>query len=146
MQFINSSTVVINSHQLIKSYLQLQKRLSKVCQTLAWWAVSYIKTVQPMSPGHDMVRQLCIHVDLLLDKRNMLEPPAKQWLDFEMLFTSQQLLKWTCSIECGHGHPGTASSTWGYCFALHAANLSCCSKQYAYNDSWRSWLQWVLAS
>ncbi len=24
--------------------------------------------------------QLCIHVHLLLDKRNMLKPPAKQWL------------------------------------------------------------------
>ena len=67
--------------------------------------------------------QPCTHVDVLLDKRNMLKPPAKHWLDVGMLVISQQLLKWTRSIKCGHGHPGAASSTWGYCFALHAADM-----------------------
>ena len=67
--------------------------------------------------------QACTYVDLLLDKRNMLKPPAKHWLDFGMLVMSQKLLEWTCSIKRGHGHPGTGSSTWGYCFALHAADM-----------------------
>lgn len=113
-----------STHQLSKAPL---KKLSNPSM------MSHIIYANP-SLGHDAVRQgkPAVHTCPSLTGQAQHAQTA-----CKAVATSQQLLKWTCSIECGHGHPGTASSRWGYCTALHAAKLSCCSSQYAYNDSSR---------